>query len=219
MLSYMSPQWFNGYDVVLELLFAVITIIVALFAYRTYKTTNLVYSKYLSLAFMFIGFSYIVQSVINFLILTNLNQSVCGFMKINSIAYFNTIAMYVHMIFFTVGLVLLAYMTFKIEKKVILFLLLALSFIVLFFGSNSLYMFYLLSSIYLMIVSLYFVKNYLKNRKFTTMMIAIAFLFLLFGSIHFLFSVNHQLFYVIGHLLEFVAYVLILINLIMVRKK
>ena len=219
MQSYMAPQWFYGYDVGFELLFAVITIIVAIFAYRIYKATNQNYAKYLSIAFFLIGLSNIFQSIINFLILTKLNENICGFVKIQSVAYFNTIGAYIHMILFLIGLVYLVFMTFKSENKTILTLLVLVSLLSMFLSSNILYTFYLLSSIYLIIISLYFIRNYLKNKKTQTLLIAVAFLFLLFGSIHFLFSVNHQLFYAIGHLLEFIAYVLIFTNLIMVRKK
>jgi len=215
----MAPQWFYGYDVGFELLFAVITIIVAIFAYRIYKATNQNYAKYLSIAFFLIGLSNIFQSIINFLILTKLNENICGFVKIQSVAYFNTIGAYIHMILFLIGLVYLVFMTFKSENKTILTLLVLVSLLSMFLSSNILYTFYLLSSIYLIIISLYFIRNYLKNKKTQTLLIAVAFLFLLFGSIHFLFSVNHQLFYAIGHLLEFIAYVLIFTNLIMVRKK
>jgi hypothetical protein len=41
----------------------------------------------------------------------------------------------------------------------------------------------------------------------------------LFGTIHFIFSVNQALYYFIGHAMELIAYIFILINLILVVKK
>lgn len=219
MLAYMSPKWFYGYDIGLELIFAIITIAVALFAYKIYKATNQNYAKYLSIAFFLIGISNIIQSIINFLIVSKFNENICNMMKIQSITHFNTIAIYTHMLLFTLGLVFLIYMILKIERKSILLLLTTISILAMLLSENVLYTFYILSSSYLLIISGYFIRNYLKNKNTKTLLIAVAFLFLLVGSVHFLFSINHQLFYAIGYILEFVAYILILSNLVMVRKK
>jgi hypothetical protein len=50
------------------------------------------------------------------------------------------------------------------------------------------------------------------------MLVAAAFLFLLFGRAHFIMSVDHELFYALGHILELVAYIFILWNFYLVRK-
>ena len=67
-------------------------------------------------------------------------------------------------------------------------------------------------------ITWHFIKNYMNKKHPNTLLIALAFLFLLFGSFHFLISVDHQLFYAIGHILELFAYLLILLNLYLVRK-
>jgi hypothetical protein len=48
--------------------------------------------------------------------------------------------------------------------------------------------------------------------------VVLAFTFLLFGSLHYLLSVDHAIYYVIGHVLELFAYLCILANLIMVLR-
>jgi len=218
-LSSFAPSWFYGYDIVLELFFAVISLVVAAFAFRLYKKTSQRNLALFSTAFSLIGFSYLIQSIINFLILSKVNETVCRAIKIQSVASFNTFGLLVHIFFMTIGLSVLVYLASKQEKVRMLFLLSLISLLGIFLSKNTIYTFYLFSTIFLAFISWHFISNYLKNKKSKTLLIAIAFLFLLFSSLHFLISVNHQLFYAIGHILELIAYLLILINYYLILKK
>jgi hypothetical protein len=213
-----SPTWFFGIDVALEFLFAIILLAVALFGFKIYKSTCQRYVKYFSIAFLFIGISYVIQSIFNYLVVSKLNETVCYVIKVNSIALFNLYGMYAHMFFMTIGLVILVYMTFKIEDKRPLWLLMIISLLAIFFSYNTLYIFFLLSSVYLIFLVWHFLDNYLRNKTKNSLIIVVAFLFLFFGSIHFTFSMNHSLFYVVGHILELFAYLLILVNLLTIKK-
>lgn len=214
-----SPSWFYGYDVALELFFAIISIVVAGLAFRIYKKTSQRNVALFGTSFLFIGVSYFIQSIINFLILSKLNEHVCRAIKIQSISAFNNVGLLVHVLFMTIGLSVLVYLTCKQEKIRMLLLLILISVFGIFLSKNLLYTFYLFSTMFLILISWHFISNYLKNKKPQTLLIAIAFLFLLFGNFHFLVSVNHQLFYVLGHILELIAYILILLNYYLVLKK
>ena len=215
----LSPDWFFGYDVILEILFAIITFVVAMLGFKVYKATSQKQSFYLAWAFLLISISNILQSTLNLLILTKLNEPICAAIKIQSVTAFNILGTYIHMFFMIIGLAVLTFMTLKSKDIRGLIVITGLSLIAVFLSANSIYIFYAVSSLLLIIISWYFAKNFLKNKKTKTLLIAIAFLFLLFGSIHFLFAVNHQLFYVIGHILELIAYSLVLSNFFMVLKR
>ncbi|MBI2542257.1 hypothetical protein HYV80_06115 [Candidatus Woesearchaeota archaeon] len=144
----------------------------------------------------------------------------CSMRSMTAVHSLSNFGIYSHMILFITGLVTLAYMTLKIKNINAYALFLAAILAVLLLSSNKLYFFYALSSILLIYISFYYLENYLKSRKMSTLIVFTAFLFLLFGKIHFIFSIDHGTFYVAGHLLEFVAYTLILINLIdVIRRK
>lgn len=213
------PEWFFGYDVLLELAFAVITLIVSFYAFKIYKLSGQRQSKLFGTAFLFISVSYFVQSFLNFLIISKLNENICATFKINSIHFFNTLGVYTHIILFGIGLVTLTYMTLRIKNVKTYSLLLIITILSLLLSSNTLYLFYLLSSVLLIYIFVHYLTNYLNNKQSKTLLVLIAFAMLLFGHIHFIFSLNHGLYYVIGHFLELVAYLLILINLILVVKK
>ena len=217
--AHFAPTWFFGYDVALELIFAIVSLVVSIFAFKIYKATDQKPVKLFGTSFLFISLSYFMQSLFNFLIISKLNEQVCVIVKMQSVYLFDTICMFTHMIFMIVGLVILTYMSFKSEKKSLLMLLLVISLLSIFLSRNKLYMFFLFSSIYLIFIAWHFISNYLRNKQKKTLLIAIAFLFILFGNIHFLFSVSHQLMYAIGHILELLAYLLILWNFYLVLKK
>ena len=213
------PEWFFGYDILFEFAFAVITLIVGIYAFKIYKLSDQKQSKFFGIAFILISISYFIQSFLNLAIISKLNEGICKALRISSVNLFNSIGTYVHMIFFILGLITLTYMTLKIRSPKTYSLLSVVILLSLLFSSNKLYLFYLLSSVLLAYIWIHYLINYLKNKKPKTLLIFGAFVFLLFGSIHFIFSVNHGLYYVIGHFLELIAYLLILINLLLVVKK
>lgn len=214
-----GPDWFFGYDVVLEFLFAVITMIVAVQGFKIYKATLQKQPLYLAWSFLLISISNIIQSIINFLIITKLNENISQIVKIKSITMFNNIGIYTHMFFMLVGLSILTFMTLKTKEIRGLILITILSLASVFLSANPFLIYNVMTSILLITIVLYYIKNFLKNKKTNTLLIAIAFTFLLFGSIHFLFAVNHGLFYAIGNILELVAFSLVLINFVRVKKR
>ena len=215
----LTPQGFFGFEVLLEMLFAIIIFIVATMGFKIYRITSQSQAFYLSWAFLLIGISKVFESILNILIITKLNENICQVAKINSVHMFNNIGMYIHILFMIVGLSLLTFMTFKSEEIRGFLLIVGLSLISIFVSNNILYSFFTISSFLLIIVSWFFIKNYLRHKNTKTLLIGIAFLFLLFGNIHFLFAVNHSLFYIIGLVLELIAYGLILSNFFMVLKR
>ncbi len=216
---FLVPQWFYGYDIALELLFALITLAVGLVALKVHRLSSQAQVKLFGYSFLLIASSYFFKSVINFLILSKIRGGTCTACKISDILLYDNIGMIGYMILFAIGLGTIGYMTLKIDNwkaHTLLILILALAII---FSINKVYIFYLLSSILLVYILGYYIYNFIKNKQRKVILIIIAFSFLLFGSIHFLISVNHSIFYVIGHVLELVAYALILLNLLLAIKK
>lgn len=217
--NFLIPEWFFQYGMFFEFAFAIITLVVGLFAFKIYKLSNQKQSKLFGVAFIFISIHYFIQSFLNFLIVYKLNENICNLMKIQSVNTLNILGIYSHMFFFVVGLIILVYMTLKIKSIETFSLLLILPLISVIFSSNKLYIFYAIASVLLIYISIYYLKNYLKNKQPKTLLVLIAFLFLLFGNIHFIFSVDHAIYYSIGHILELIAYSLILLNMFLILKK
>ncbi len=217
--SYLSPEWFYGYDAGFELAFAVISLVVSLFAFRIYKKTSQRLVRLFGFSFLLISLSYFIESVLNYFIVTYLNGQMPVVEKLTSVAGFEYIGILTHIVFMTIGLSILLYATLKDRRLRLLWFLIIISLAAILFNEDTLYMFYMVSTIFLAFISWHFILNYLRNKQAKTLLVALAFIFLLIGNFHFLISVNHQLFYVIGHVLEFVAYAFILINFYLVQRQ
>jgi hypothetical protein len=217
-LAYLSPSWFIGYDVVLESLFAIVSLVVSIFSYRLYRDTDQRLLKYFSLSFGLIAISYLIQSALNFLIVNKLSENVSRMAKFQTVNALNEVGVMVHMFFMTLGLSILLYTTLKDKRLRTLWILMLTPMACIFVSTNTMLVFYTISSIYLAFISWHYLMHYLDNKQARTLLVALAFAFLLFGSFHYLTTVNHQLFYAIGHILELFAYLLILLNLYLVRK-
>ena len=198
---FMVPNWFFNYSVILELAFAMITFTVGLFAFKINKLSEEKSAKLFGISFIFLSLHYFIQSFINFSIVSTLNKNICNLMKIQDINTLNIIGAYSHMLFFIIGLSTLTYMTLKIKSRTAYILILILPLSSILFSENKLYVFYIISSIFLIFITMHYMKNYMKNKQIKTLFILIAFIFLLFG-----------------HFLELIAYLLILLNLILVLK-
>lgn len=216
--TFMSPDWFFGYDVIFQLFFFIISLVISLYALKVHRATGQKLSKYFGYGFLLIALSYLVQSISNYLVLSKLNAQLCTMVNLASVSTVDAIGTYAYMLLMLSGFVMLLFVSLKTDKLRTLFILLFVSIAAVMLSNNQLYTFYLLSSIYLAFIAWNFVKNYLKNKQAITLTVALAFIFLWFGTFHFLISVDHALFYVIGHILDFCAYIMILINWYLVRK-
>jgi len=208
-----------GYDIILQLLFAFITIFLSWYSYKIYKITCQEQTKFLSLGFFLIGIAYTILSVFNFLIIEELLESISRIVHLKEIILLNTIGLYAHMSLMIAGLVALTFMTFKTKTIRSLILLLAISLIAIIFSKSPLETFFLISSILLAGIVYFFTKNCIKKRNRKTKTITLAFLFLLLGNLVLLLISRSGIYYLIYNLFEAVAYLLILYNLYLVRKR
>lgn len=216
---YLVPGWFVGYDIALELAFAIITIIVSLYAFKIYRLSGQSQSRLFGLSFLFISISYVIQSLLNFAIMEQLEENISRAIALNNVALLNFIGIFIHIIFFMSALITLSYMTLRVRSAKVFSLLCAITFLALFFSTNKLTMYYVLASLMLIYICIHYLGNYWNNRQTKALLVFIGFVFLLFGTIHFIFSVNQAFYYFLGHALELIAYIFILINLILVVKK
>lgn len=218
-LLFPTPDWFYTYETILEVLFACVTLIVSFIALSIYKKTYQRYVLFFGMGFGTISISYFIQTLLNFLILSRLGSNDTLTNKILSLQILNNIGLLTHTFFFVVGLAFLLFITFKEKRLRLLWFLIIISMSIIFGSHNTLYMFYLLSSIYLLFISLHYLSNFWKKRNWEQLLVALAFVFLFLGHFHFLVAVNSDFTYVIGKILELLAYCFIVWNLLVVWKR
>jgi hypothetical protein len=216
-LFHIIPRWFFGYDIMLEVVFAVITLLVAFYAWKFYRLSGKKDLRLLSLGFLFISLSYFALSAANFEIITSLTDTGCKVCRIEGLRLAHVYVIYLFMVFAITGWTALTYMVLRLKSPKTFVLLLLLGLLTLFISPHVLYVFYMVSSLLLIFILIQLITNYVKYKHSKQLLVIIAFGFLLFGRAHFVVSVNHSLFYVIGHILELIAYALILANLLSIK--
>ncbi|MFA5797377.1 MAG: hypothetical protein WC916_05055 [Candidatus Woesearchaeota archaeon] len=215
---FIVPKWFFGYDIILELVFALITLFVAIYGFKLYKLCREKQFKYFGLAFSFIALSYFLQSLINFFLLYDLNSKIRSLMHASYIYDLAVIEIFIHIFFFVLGFLLLTYNTFKIDNLRVFYLLFVVVIISIFFSLNKIFMFYLLASVLLFYLVIHYAITYWYNRKPNALIMSIALLLILFSTLHFILAMNQGIYYVIGHIFELIAYLFIAGNLYMIVK-
>src|SRR3989338_9438156 len=102
------PHWFLGYNVFLELVFALIALLVGIYAIRIYKLANQRPMKLFGISFLFLSAAYFIQTLLNFLSFYTMIGD-CSMQSMAKMHAFNFAGIYAHVLLFTAGLVTLAY--------------------------------------------------------------------------------------------------------------
>ena len=209
-----------GFNILFSIAFAIVTLSVSYLSYKIYKLTNRKDLKLFTGAFGCFSLAYIIQTILAFAIQNKLIDTVGRMRGMKAaIMPFQHLSIYTHAILFTIGLVLLTYMTFKAKNKGLLILLLGLVLIPLLTVIKIIPIFHLVSSFLLLFIIYFYYNNYKRHKNIAAELVLLAFIFLLIGNFTFIFSVRQGLFFMLGRLLELIAYICILINLRLLTKK
>ncbi len=219
LLLFPTPEWFYRYDMVLEFAFAIVTLFVAYFAFSIYRKTAQRFVLFFGIGFSTISLSYFIKSFFNVQIMYWLEMETNYLIAMITIQELNSFSFFAHIFLFTIGLAFLLFTTFKETRLRLLWFLLLVPLSVIFASVNYMYIFYLISSIYLFFISYHYISVYFIKKNPGQLLVALAFLFLFLGHFHFLIAVNHETFYVFGKILEFLAYCFIVGNFYKVYTK
>lgn len=215
---YSVPYWFIGFSITMEIVFALIAMSVAYFSLKIYALSGQREPKLFGMAFGAISISYLIWGALNFFVLRELNEEF-KILTLEKLTLIGSFGIYAHMLLFTVGLITLSFMTFRIKGRRIYTLLVTLSFLVILFSQDKFYAFQILSSILLLLISFHYISEYNENKNPITLLILIAFIFLLISSTALVFTNQSHVYYIVGHIFELVAYVIILVGLVLTIKK
>jgi hypothetical protein len=214
--TFLSPSWFVGYDILFEALFAIVTFFVCYHAFKLYSLTNGRKLKLFGSAFALIASAFVIQSFINALFFFYLRNVLFSAREAFIALSIYSVAIHAYMYLYILGLIVLVYTTFNIEKKRIVLLLAILALIVQIFSVQKLLLFYLISATLGIFIAYHYLSNYKKHHTGQAGLVFIGFIILLMSDFLFIFSNTMNIFYVIGHFVKFVAYIFILANLMLV---
>jgi len=216
---YLLPNWFFGYDVVLELLFGVVTALVAFFAMKVYSLSQERDFKILGFAFISISISYFLLAILNLLAASSQIRSEIITITLRDISVPSSMWIYGYVFFFILGLSMLTYLTFNVRNQRLFALIASMSFIVILFSKNAGIAFNFVAAVLLFYVFLYHFDKFLDSKARKVSFVMVAFLLLFLARISFAFSYFNPFPYVVDHFIELIAYFLIIISLFRVVRK
>ena len=216
------PLWFANSGIMLEVIFALVSLMIAFYTYKIYKISKQRYIFLFGLSFFSLGIAYFLQASINFLIQQSVNSSdiISSIMPVKQIPVFqlSILAISLHILFMISGWALLSYVTLKERNSRIFFLLTTISFIGLIFSKQLILSYYLLSSLFLGFITFQHYKKHSQQKTISSMIIFFGFGLILLGNLQLAVSAFSIIFYFLGHLTALAGYVLLLVNLIRVVK-
>ena len=216
-ILYKIPSWFSGYDSLFQILFAIIALFVAGYAYKIYKVSKRPEIKLFSIAFLLISLSYIAWPLITLLASFPIGKETLAVM-IETSNLAGTLAIFFHISFFLMGLLTLVYMNLKDKNRRTYILLSVLIFLIAVIGIDKTHIIYLTSSILIFFILYHHLKEYRQKGNKKMLPVTLAFLFLFLGSLDLIFADTQHIYYVGGHIFMLIAYILILGRLIYIIK-
>lgn len=215
---YILPHWFFGIDIVLELIFAIITLAIALYAFKIYKISEQRETKYFGLAFLFFSLSYLIWAGINFFLLSVLSDE-SRELNLVDIGFLNHLGIYLYIAALMMGIITLVYTTLKTESHRTYLLLIILTLASFIFSVNKAQPFYILSAVLFFFIFVHYLRECYHNKNRLTMKTTIAMGLFFLASIDFTFASSYYVHYVAVHVLHVIAYILLLSNLIGIIRK
>jgi hypothetical protein len=215
---YIVPEWFFRFGIGLEVLFALIAGIISFYSYRINKISCDRKSFLFTIGFALISLSYFVKILLNLFVLSEVKNGL-RVLNIDNINFIGLLGTYMFMIIFLIGILTLVYITFNTKSTRAFLLLVIMTFLVIIFTEDTARAFVVTSSIILLFLSIHFWKEYASNKNSVTLILFLAFLLLFFSGLGFIISVEYYLNFVISHVIEFIAYVLMLLGLGLIIKK
>jgi hypothetical protein len=196
----------------MEVIFAIVTILIAYYSLKIYKISYQKELKLFGIGFISIAFSYVVWILLNFGALTHIASRNLG--EVLEGLNLLTVGAYANIILFIVGLAVISFVTLKSDNFEYLALLISLSLAPVMLCTDKVFLFYVVSIIFFAYLAVHHLIGYIRKNNKSFLMMTSAFVFLSLGTIMFIFSGKDYTAYVVGHIFSFVAYILLLVNLI-----
>jgi hypothetical protein len=219
---YWAPTWFQGYDLMIELLCFFVTFIISIYAYRIFRLIKEGRYLYFSLAMFFIAGAFFVRIlaygalffIFQPISISSAHEIVRNATRINLLT---TLGILIPIVLMLAAFMVLIAVNMKIKDKKLISLLFVLSFICSLMGAflHQVW-FYIISFVLLFYISHYFYNNYLQKRNANALLVLIAFSLFTISQGLFALSVLIKLAYVFAEIVQLISFVILLIGFIKV---
>lgn len=216
---HLVPEWFFGFDIAMEFLFAFTAALVALYSFYIYHISQQRESRLFGSGFLLISISYLIKVALNMFVLTEIKSGLLG-ISLEHLSTVGRVAAYANLLLFMIGLITLVYLTFRAKGIRLYALLVALALVPLIFSTDRINLFIIISSMLLALLCIHYLREYDRTKNKRTLSVLIAFTLLLLSNIWtFIAAENYYLTFVIGLFMELAAYLLIMMSLFLTIRR
>lgn len=214
---YLVPKWFLISSLFMEIFVILVSLGISFISLKIYSICREREPKLFGFGFLLISLSFIFWFLLNFLLLVNMKLSspAVDISRINQIGVFLFMS---YFFFFILGLTLLAYNTLRARNRRGYAFIALLSFLAVILAAERVKAFYIISGVLFFSLTLHYLFNYIAKRNIKKLINFIAFFLLVISRVGLYMSGVSYLYYVSGHIIEFIAYFLLLLNLLSMMK-
>tara|TARA_Y100000310_G_scaffold344026_1_gene454611 strand:+ start:1385 stop:2104 length:720 start_codon:yes stop_codon:yes gene_type:complete len=226
---FFTPTWFNGWDIIFEVVILIIALLIAAYSYRIFRLRKANHKfVYLSFAFILIALGFLIKIATSaILYFTPVRDVALGVLapvvigpgsNLQFTELFYRAGFFLQMASILGGWLLIFFISQKARKRlnkwheVSQMALFAYLIFLISIVANFQYMvFYLTSTVLLSLIVLNYYKNYLnKNKNQNAFLVMFSFLLVLFSNIFFIFVFLLPDFYIIGEIFMLAGFLLLL---------
>ncbi len=229
-----TPNWFHGYDLILDSIGLLIALLIAGYSYRIYRINRENRYMYFSLAFLSVALSFMFKvassAVLYFTSVREITADVLmplagPELQFSALLYRG--AFFMQMLLMLGAWLLIFFISQKARARLHKFyevsqitLFIYLVVLISIVSNFKYFVFYLTGSVLLGLIVLNLYKNFLNtNRNQNAFRVMAAFLFLLAGNILFIFIFIHEGLYVAAEILQLVGFLILLYTYRRVTKR
>ncbi len=222
-----SPEWFYGFDSIIELIAIIVSVLLVYYSYRCFKLTKENKYLYFSTAFLSITFAFTAKIIGTLAIYkptitrTPIGSTIHQAFTSLTPYSINAIALIMHFFFMLLGFMILFLIISKLSwKNKIVIALLAYFFLIATWLSIVHYqLFYATSFALLLLITYSYYQNYREIKNEKARFVTIAFGILLVSQAFFIFVIYSRIVYVLAELIQLLGFVYLLIPFILIFKK
>lgn len=215
-ISINGPEWFYTTGSILQIVFALVTLLIAGFSHKAYRLAKDRKYKYFSYGFLSLALGYFTISFSNLLVFLGVYDGVIS--RLNEFNAANFLYMG-HIFFILTGFMLLLAVAMKLQQRRLIALLFALILMLVAFAYQYYIKFHMISFLLLAFMAWQFYENYREKKTMNAGLVFSSFYLLAFAEL-FLIAMVHitPVLYAVGHFLQLIGFGLLLLMFTRVQK-
>ena len=219
MIQVVTPQWFYGKDLMIDVVSVFVLSLIAFFSIRYYKINRKNKNHlYLAVSFFLIAVSFLAKILTNFTLYYHIFETktfglyTLTYHTIKASAILFDIGYLFYRILMLLGLYMLYSIYYKDQPKSNIFIIAFFILISTYFSQAAYSTFHLTALAFLALITLHLYKNFRKNRQFTAKLLASSFAIISVSQVFFMSATFNNLLYVIAEAIQLIGYLILLIT-------